>query len=150
MKYYQGKFTPKTPAKYSGDASQIIYRSSWELKFFIWCDSNPQIIRWCSEEIVIPYQCPTDNKMHRYFPDALITVKSNKDGLDEIKTYLVEIKPKRQTIEPKMRKHKSKQYLTEVLTWGKNSAKWAAAKQYCAQRGYEFIIITEDHLGIKT
>jgi len=145
-KYYQGKYTPKRPEKYEGDPTQIIYRSSWELKFFNWCDNNDSVLKWSSEEIAIPYLCPTDNKMHRYFPDARIKIV---DKNNELKTYIVEIKPHNQTQPPQVKQKTTKRYLTEVMTWGKNTAKWQAAKKYCDQRGYEFMIITEHHLGIR-
>lgn len=143
-KYYQGKYTPKRPEKYDGDPTQIFYRSSWELKFFNWCDLTESVLKWSSEEIVIPYQCPTDNRWHRYFPDAKIQVKTRTG----IKTYLVEIKPDKQTRPPETPKRKTKQYLNEVMTWGKNQAKWEYAREYCKDRGIEFVILTEKELGI--
>lgn len=109
-----------------------------------WCDANSAVIEWSSETTVIPYVCPTDNRMHRYFIDFKIKVKT-KDG---IKTYLVEIKPEKQTMPPATPKRKTKQYIHEVMTWGKNEAKWRYAKEYCKDRGYEFIILTERHLGV--
>ena len=36
--FIQGYFNPKNPEKYKGP-SPIIYRSSWERKFMIMCDS---------------------------------------------------------------------------------------------------------------
>lgn len=145
-KYYQGKYTPKKPEKYMGDPTDIIYRSSWELKFMNWCDNTSSVIKWSSETTVVPYICPTDNRMHRYFVDFKIQVK-DKDG--NIKTYLVEIKPEVQTRPPATPKRKTKRYLTEVMTWGKNEAKWKYARDYCKDRGLEFVILTEKHLGIK-
>lgn len=139
------RWVPKYPIKYKGNPADIWARSSWEIKFFNWCDYNPSVINWSSEEIIIPYRCPTDNNIHRYFPDALIQIR---DKMGCIKTYLVEIKPLIQTRPPETPKRKTKRYITEVMTWGKNSAKWSAARQYCKDRGYEFIIITEKELGI--
>lgn len=144
-RYHQGKYAPKNPQKYEGDPTKIFFRSSWEFKVMRWCDSNPNIISWSSEETVVPYICKTDNKVHRYFVDFKIKVV-NKEGIT--KTYLVEVKPKAQTVPPAQPKKKTKRYLTEVMTYAKNVSKWAAAKQYCAERGYEFMIITEDELGI--
>lgn len=134
------KWTPKFPHKYAGDVNNIVARSSWEVKFFNWCDNNPAVVKYASEEIIIPYLCPTDSKMHRYFVDALIKVKNN---LGQEKTYLVEIKPYAQTIAPVKGKKKSKTFLNESLVWMKNDAKWKAARIWCAQRGIEFIILTE-------
>ena len=144
-KYYQGKYVPRNPQKYQGDPTDIIFRSSWERKFMVWCDSNSAVIKWSSETTVIPYICPTDNRMHRYFVDFKIQVR-DKDG--NVKTYLVEIKPDVQTRPPATPKRKTKRYLTEVMTWGKNDAKWRYAREYCKDRGIEFVILTEKHLGV--
>lgn len=139
------KYKPKHPEKYKGDINNIWSRSSWEWKFLRWCDSNPNVLEYSSEETVIPYICATDQKPHRYFVDAKIKVR-NKAG--EIKTYLVEIKPKKQTIPPVQPKRKSKSYLNEVMTYMKNQSKWQYASAYCKDRGYIFRIITEDDLGL--
>ena len=40
----KGKFRPKHPEKYKGDAGNIVYRSSWERIFCNWCDNNDDII----------------------------------------------------------------------------------------------------------
>lgn len=145
MNYYKGKFTPKFPEKYVGDPTNIIYRSSWELKFMNWCDMSSSVLRYSSEETIIPYRCPTDNRLHRYFVDFKIDVKS-RDG--SIKTYLVEVKPAGQTKPPVYPGKRTKRYLTEALTFMKNQAKWEAAERYCKDRGWEFKIITEHELGV--
>lgn len=144
-RYHQGKYRPTNPQKYVGDPTDIIFRSSWERKFMVWCDRNPSVLKWASETTVIPYRCPTDNRVHRYFVDFKIQVK-DRDG--NIKVYLVEIKPDKQTRPPETPKRKTKQFINEVMTWGKNDAKWKAAREYCKDRGYEFIILTEHHLGV--
>jgi hypothetical protein len=144
--YHKGRYIPKNPAKYAGDPTAVIYRSSWEVKFMSWADRNPNVLKWSSEETVIPYICPTDNKLHRYFVDFQIQTR-NKAGV--LKTFLIEVKPYKQTIPPEPQKRVTKQYLTEVLTWGKNDAKWKAARDFCKDRGWEFIILTEKELGIK-
>lgn len=143
---YKGKFSPKYPKKYRGDPTNIIYRSLWELKVMKYLDENTAVIEWSSEELAIPYVCPTDNKWHRYYPDFIVKVKK-PDGLSQ--TMILEVKPKKETIEPKKKKKATKQYITEVMTWGKNQAKWKAATEYCADRSWVFKLITEDHLGIK-
>lgn len=124
----------------------IVYRSSWELKFMNYCDLNENVIQWQSEEIVVPYKSPLDNKYHRYFVDFYMKVKQ-VDGT--IKEYLVEIKPKKQTQQPNPNpKRRTKHWLHEVTTWGKNQAKWEAAREFCADRNWEFLILTEDHLNV--
>ena len=142
---YSGRFTPKNPRKYVGDPNNIIYRSSWECKVMDWLDRNDDIISWASEELIIPYLSPVDNRVHRYFPDFLVKSKT-KDG--KIKTMLIEVKPKKQTIQPEPRKRITKQYINEVTTWGVNQAKWKAAEEFCMDRGWKFMLMTEDHLGL--
>lgn len=143
--YHKRKYTPIHPEKYAGDPTNIIMRSSWETKFAIWCDHNPSIVQWVSEEIVIPYICPTDNKAHRYFVDFVIKVKERSGA---VKTYLVEIKPDAQTRPPIRPSRTTKRYLIEVMTWGKNEAKWKAASEYARRRGWEFKVLTEYDLGL--
>lgn len=144
MNYHRGKYKLKHPEKYEGDPTNIIYRSSWELRFLNWCDTNPSIVKFSSEEVIIPYICPTDNKWHRYFVDFKIRVRTRTNT---IRTYLIEIKPDVQTRPPKPR-HKTPRYIQEVFTWGKNEAKWRAAREYAADRGWEFKVLTEHDLGL--
>lgn len=143
-KYFQNFFRAANPSKYKGDPSNIIFRSSWEFKVMSELDSNPAVLEWSSEEIVIPYKSPIDNKVHRYFMDFYVKKKNHSDGKIEI--LLIEVKPKAQTKPPKIQSKTSKRYLTEVATWGVNSAKWKAAEAYCKQRGWRFMILTEDDL----
>jgi len=142
---YSGRFRPKNPQKYAGDPANIIYRSSWEAKVMSWLDKDPDILVWASEEKPIPYISPKDGRVHRYFPDFIVKSKT-KDG--KIKVLMIEVKPKARVMEPKKRKRITKQYISEVVTWGVNQAKWAAATEYCLDRGWEFMIFHEDHLGI--
>jgi hypothetical protein len=144
--FHKRKYTPVFPEKYTGDPSNIIMRSSWETRFANWCDKNPNIVKWSSEETIIPYRCPTDNYIHRYFVDFKIQVRTT-DGI--LKTYLVEIKPAAQTIPPVYPGKQTKRYLTESMTFLKNQAKWKAATEYAKDRGWEFKIITEYELGLK-
>lgn len=145
MKYYQGKFNPSHPEKYMGDPTNIIYRSSWEFRFMRWCDNSSNVIKYSSEETIIPYRCPTDGKLHRYFVDFRIQIKNRNN---ELKTYLVEVKPSIQTMVPKYPGKKTKRYISESLTFMKNTAKWEAARNYCNDRNWEFVIITEKELGL--
>ena len=144
--YRSGKYEPKNHEKYIGDIHNIIYRSSWELKFMKWCDTNISVLEWGSETMVIPYKSPVDSKVHRYFVDFQIQIQQ-KDGT--LKTYVVEIKPDYQTKPPVHTGRTTKRYLNEAATFIKNQAKWEAAKNWSKDRGYEFIIFTEYHLGIK-
>ena len=146
MKYLQGTFKPKHPEKYEGNINNIFCRSSWEFKFLNWCDTNPNVIGYSSEETIIPYISPLDGRRHRYFVDAKITVADENNNK---KTYLVEIKPHAQTIQPNDSKRKTKKFITEVSTWYVNSAKWVAAREYCMARGWTFMLVTEYELGLK-
>jgi hypothetical protein len=143
---YKGKYQPKNPKKYIGNVNNIIYRSLWERKFLIYCDTNENIIEYASEEIALPYRSPIDNRIHKYFPDFYIKVRESNG---EIKKYLIEIKPKKQTVEPIPQKRKTKGYIYEVYEYAKNQAKWKAAEEYCKDRQWEFKVLTETELGIK-
>ena len=143
--FHKRFYKPLNPEKYAGDPTNVLMRSSWETKFASWCDRNPSIIKWSSEETVIPYRCPTDNNIHRYFVDFKIQTRSSS-GL--LKTYLVEVKPEKQTKPPEFPGKQTQKYLVESMTYIKNQAKWKAATEYAKDRGWEFKIITEHDLGI--
>jgi hypothetical protein len=143
---YKGGFKPKNPQKYLGDSNNIIYRSLWEFKFMRYLDEHKDIINWASEELAINYLSPVDKKIHRYFPDFIVK-KKNKDGTIDV--VMVEIKPSKQTVAPIEKTKKKRQYISEVLTYAINEAKWKAATDYCLDRKWKFLIITEKELGIK-
>ena len=143
---YKGKYQPSYPKKYRGDHTNIVYRSLWERKFMVYCDKNENILEWGSEEVVVPYRSPIDHRYHRYFPDFYIKVKESNG---KIKKMIIEIKPYKQCIEPKVQKRKTKGYIYEVVEYAKNQAKWNAAREWCLDRGYEFKVLTENELGIK-
>ena len=140
MRSKRGKYFPQKPNKYKGDYRNIVYRSGWELKFMKFCDYNSSITEWGSEEIIIPYISPVDGKRHRYFPDFYVKSKGKK--------YIVEVKPLRQTKEPKTQKKVTKKYINEVVTWSVNNAKWKAATEFCKDYNMEFMIITEKELRV--
>ena len=136
---YRGKYQPKNPKKYSGNILNVVYRSLLERRFMVWLDKNPMVKEWSSEEVIIKYISPLDNRIHRYFPDFVVKYM-NKNN--EIKNLLIEIKPLSQTKAPKKTK-KQKRYLNECMTWSVNSAKWEYARNWCAVNNYEFQIWTE-------
>jgi hypothetical protein len=138
---HQGKFIPKNPNKYSGNVKNIVYRSGYEVKFMNWCDMNDDVSEWSSEEVVIPYRSPLDKRIHRYYIDFCIKIRN--------RTYLIEVKPERFTREPSIPKRKTKRFLNEVAQYAVNQAKWKSAREFCADRNWEFKIITEKELGIK-
>ena len=142
----KSKYKPIHPKKYQGNPNNIICRSSWERKFCQWCDRKENVISWASEEISIPYVSPKDNRIHKYYPDFLIKVKEHNN---RIQTYVVEVKPKKQTLPPKKRKRVTKSYIYECTTYAVNQAKWKAASEFCKDNRINFKIVTEDELGIK-
>ena len=127
MAKYQGYYKPRNPDKYKGDPTNICYRSGWELKVMQRFDADSNVIWWCSEETVIPYRSPIDNRIHRYYVDFTARMKTT----DGTKTVLIEVKPAAQCRPPPiMEGKKTKRYISEVMTWGVNSSKWKAARVY--------------------
>jgi hypothetical protein len=142
---YKGRYTIKKPDKYAGDPRKVIYRSLWERNTFRWCENNPNVKLWNSEEVVVPYVSSVDKKLHRYYVDLLIQ-------MDNKKTYLIEIKPKKETQPPKPRSRKTKKFINEQLTYIKNNDKWEAANKFAEHNGWKFQVWTEEtlkNLGIK-
>ena len=141
---YKGWFRPKNPKKYKGDATNVVYRSNWELRVMKHFDEDPNVLWWASEELVIPYRSPIDQRMHRYFPDFIAHVKQ-KTGKE--KTIVIEIKPERQTKKP-IQKRQTKRFLEEAATYAINQEKWRAADIFCQKEGWDFMVLTEKDLGI--
>ena len=144
---YKGRYNPVNPKKYKGNPQNIIYRSLWERKFMVYCDTNDKVLEWGSEEIIIPYISPWDGKVHRYFPDFYIKVKQSSGNL---KKFIIEVKPKSQCKQPiKNPKRRTTKWFNEVKTFAINQAKWKYAKEFCEDKGMEFKIFTEDHINPK-
>lgn len=145
-KYHQGYFRPRNPEKYIGDPNNIVYRSGWELKFMQWCDRSPNILRYGSEEFCVPYYNPIKQRVCRYFPDFIIEVLESDN---KIQKYVIEIKPRKQTVPPVKGNKKAKTYINEVNTYAVNQSKWKSINEWCEDRRIKFRIITESELGIK-
>lgn len=142
----KGKFRPQNPDKYKGDPGMILYRSSWELKFMQWCDSNDKVLWWQSEEKRIPYYDPIAKRRRTYYPDFLLARECH-DGI--IRETLVEVKPARQVKGPSQNpRRRSKAWLKEVYQYTTNMAKWKAAAEWCEDRGIDFQLITEKELKL--
>lgn len=144
-----GIYKPKNPGKYRGNPTNIVYRSSWELKLMLYLDSHQDVLEWGSEEIIIHYVSPLDRKIHRYFPDFYVK-KRNVD--QTIEHCLIEVKPEYQTKPPQMKKGQnkaSKRMIHEAATYAVNEAKWDAAVEFCKDRNWKFYIFTEKTLNIK-
>lgn len=139
---YKGFYKVKNPEKYRGNPTQCVFRSLWERKFMKYCDFNKSILEWSSEEVRIPYRSPIDGKFHYYYVDFWVKIKG-KNG--EIEEFLIEIKPKKQTKKPELKKSK-KTYTEQLKTYMVNLEKWKSAKTYCNRKKWKFKILTEDHL----
>ena len=143
-KTYKGQYKVKNTKKYKGNPTHVIYRSMWERNVFKWLDEHSEVLEWNSEEVIVPYRCPTDNKIHRYFVDIYVKFKNGT-------THIIEIKPHKQTLPPTKPSKKNQKYIEEVLTYVKNQAKWEAAQEYAIKRGWMFSVWTEnemDEMGI--
>jgi len=151
-KFKQGFYQPANLHKYIQPHDKHMnkgpipeYRSGWELIFMKFCDSNPMIIKWCTEPFAISYISPKDNKSHRYYVDGFIEWENGAK-------FLVEIKPKKQCFPPKTPKKQTprnmQRYQEDILTFMINQAKWEAARKFATERGLKFIILTEKELGV--
>lgn len=141
----KNRFKPKNYEKYKGNPSNIIWRSSWELKLMMELDKDPNVISWGSETIIVPYVSPVDGKKHRYYVDFIVT-KKLPNG--KTQTSLIEVKPLKQTKPPKKRSKITKAYINEINAWGVNQAKWKYAEDFCKDRNWKFEIYTEETLNI--
>lgn len=143
-KFKQGIYKPKNPDKFWGKDGYAIYRSGLELNYFRILDANPNVLKWGSEEVVVPYIF--EGKQHNYFIDIFVIFKSG----EEIKKFIIELKPYKQTIQPVWSKRrKEKNYLYECREWAKNQAKWKSAEAYAKAKGCEFHILTEKDIESK-
>ena len=141
---YKGIYNLKNPKKYLGDPRKVIWRSTWERKLMRKCDDNSKIIKWASEEIIIPYYNPVKKRKARYYPDfymELIDKDNNRKKL------LIEVKPLKETMPPKYKRRTKNALIAEAL-WAQNQAKWKAAREFCLDHGWEFQLMTEKELFI--
>lgn len=141
------QFKPKNPEKYVGDVNNIVCRSGIEHRYFKYFDENPSVLKYSSEEVIVPYVNPFDKKVHRYFPDFIVMIQ---DVQGNKRKYMIEIKPTSDTIPPKPTKNKkSRRLLTEVVTWEVNQAKWKAAKKFCEKHSMQFLVLTEKEIQFR-
>ena len=139
--YKQGFFYPRNLDKFVGKENKAIYRSGLELEYFRILDKNPNVLKWGSEEVVVPYFF--ENKWHKYYVDLFVVFKFG----ESVKKYFIELIPYAQTVEPKVSKRKKQMsMLYEAKQWAKNQAKWKAATDYAKKNGWEFHILTEKDL----
>jgi hypothetical protein len=136
-RFVQGKFQITNPEKYVGNKTPT-YRSSWEWAFMRFCDTNPNIQKWASEAISIPYKDPFTGRPTIYVPDFFIQYI---DKTNKVHVELIEVKPQSQTILEKVGRSRNNQ-----LQWAKNQYKWRAAYQWCSKQGIKFRVVTEQDL----
>lgn len=141
---YKGIYKPSNPKKYIGNPNMIIYRSLWERKMMRYCDTNTKVIKWASEEIIIPYYNPVKKRMAKYYPDFYMEVVNKEEKREKI---LIEVKPFKETQPPKY-KRRTKNVLIAEAMYSQNTAKWAAAEEFCLDQGWTFKIMTEKELGV--
>jgi hypothetical protein len=138
--FRQGYFPLNECRKYQG-AGPIIYRSSWERKFCIYCERNPEIEWWSSESLRIKYFNALDNNYHNYFPDFVVRLRSGQ-------TIIVEVKPKSQLIKPEKPKQMTKRSIESFKwsyeAWVTNTCKRAAAEEFANAKGWKYQIVTDD------
>lgn len=135
-KFAKGQYTVQNPSKFVGNKPPT-YRSSWELAFMRMCDAHPNIHKWASENVKIPYRSPYDGKYHNYVPDFMIQY-TDKDGAQHVE--LIEIKPAGQTTMENARSNANRAAVAL------NAAKWTAAQEWCQRKGIRFKVINEDQI----
>lgn len=141
---FRSKYSPINVSKYKGDPTKITARSNLERKFMRYLDLHSDVLEWNSEEVIVPYRSPIDNRMHRYFTDFWVKIK---DAQGNQSVMLVEVKPLAQCKEPTKKSRVTRRYIKEAQTWGVNRAKWAAAKSYADARGWRFVIMTDKEIN---
>ena len=146
-RFRQGMFKPENPSKVIGNPNDIVYRSGWEKKFMYHLDRSSYILKWGSEPFHINYISPKDNRKHKYYIDFITITKDKKTGENIIT--LIEVKPYKETLEPTSKGKKKERYLYECMTYAVNQAKWKYARALCKEKGWQFVILTENELGVK-
>ena len=136
-RFARGKFTFKNQGKYVGLKTPT-YRSSWEHAFMRLCDEHPNVYKWASESIKIPYRHPFTGKYTIYVPDFFV-VYNDKTGRKHAE--MIEVKPMSQTTMEMAGKSMGKRKQVVI-----NQAKWEAASAYSKQHKLRFRVVSEDQL----
>lgn len=159
-KYHQGLFTPKNKDKVIKLNTQggLYFRSGLEQKMMIYLDNNENIINWGAENMRVPYEktewISEDQEFktssHNYYPDFYYELRKSDGTTSKV---VAEVKPFSETIEPKLANNPTSKQLKNfeyaLKMYNKNLSKWKYMIAYCERKGFEFIIITEKHLGGK-
>ena len=101
------------------------------------CDTNPNVVSWGSEEFRVKYFNPVKNKVCDYIPDFIVKYKTATGNLI---TEVIEIKPLKESVmKPKMSTY-------DKVALVINHAKWTAAKAMCDAAGIRFRVLTEQEM----
>jgi hypothetical protein len=146
--YQQGYYKLINPEKYIGDPSKIIFRSGWEKKFATYCDINDRVIAWSSEPFKIDYWHPVEKKIKPYNIDFYVKIDKGDRQYSE---YIIEVKPSKQLKQPmqpigRVTVKRMESYTREMKRYLTNLAKFQAAREWAAGRGWEFVVVTESWL----
>lgn len=156
-KYKQGLYLPRNTNKVIKLNSQggLYYRSGLEQKMMIYLDTNERIIHWGAEHIRVPYTKTEwvsetqeyKTTEHGYYPDFYYELQKSDGSVSRV---VAEVKPSSETMEPKLNEKPTakqlKNFEYSLKMYNKNLSKWKAMIEYCERKGFEFIIITEQHL----
>lgn len=135
--FKQGIYKPNNSEKCL-NRTPIVYRSMLECRTFRFFDNSPSVLKWGSE--LFPIQYMKGDKPARYWVDIYAEMKIG----DEVKKFIFEVKPEKQTISPKPSKNKKRSTVVyEQTMWYINNQKWDAARAWAIKNGLEFKIITE-------
>ena len=137
MKFAKGRYNLKNQEKYIGLKTPT-YRSGWEQAFMRLCDEHPNVHKWASESIKVPYRHPFTGKYTVYVPDFFV-VYMDKDGKKHAE--LIEVKPMAQTNMESAGRNMGKR--KQVII---NQAKWEAATAYAKQNKIRFRVVSEEQL----
>lgn len=138
--FKQGIYKPTYKEK-CVNKEPVVYRSMLECRAMRFFDNSPNVLKWGSETVIIPYK--KMDRMARYFVDIYAEMKIG----EEVKKFLIEIKPFSQTQKPIPNNRKKKStILYESLQWAINSAKWEAAEKFAKLKGMTFLVITEKNI----
>lgn len=158
----KGRYDLIHPEKYMPNIPIPYYKSSWERKLFIVCDTNPHITFWAYEPKIfeIPYMSPRYNRISIYHPD--IYLECVPEGTTTTERWLIEIKPTSYSVQPKVPKppksgsdpkayerytKRKANYDQKVMDVIVNLAKWEAASEWCARHNVHWFIANEKNTG---
>jgi len=159
-KYKQGLFIPNNKDKVIKLNTQggLYYRSGLEQKMMVYLDNNSGIKFWGAEHLRIPYvktewvseHQEFKTSEHSYYPDFYYELHREDGSVSKV---VAEVKPSSETKEPKLSDNPTSKQLKNfeyaLKMYNKNLSKWKYMIEYCERKGFEFIIITEQHLGQK-